>query len=94
MNLRIKRHDFEEAVGTRAYSRLPHLFFIGFLAFEHAAELKLLLACVFLELGLPARLTGHLLAAGVLNGLTCLKVETFQTTVTCDILELFHSVTC
>jgi hypothetical protein len=94
VNLRVKRHDLEEAVGARAYTRLPHLLLIGFLALEHAPELKLLLACVFLKLGLPARLTGHLLAARVHNGLTCLEVETLQTTVTCYILELFHTVTC
>ena len=42
MNLRIERHNFEETVSTGAYTRLLHLFFVGFLALEHAAELKLL----------------------------------------------------
>ena len=48
---------------------------------------------MFLELGKPAGLTSDLLATGVLNGFPILLVETFETPVTCDVLELFHAVT-
>jgi hypothetical protein len=92
VNLRIERHNVQETVSASAYTRLLHLFFVGFLALEHAPELKLLID-VFFELGLPAGLTGHLLATGVLNGLPVLLVETLETPVTCDVLELLHPVT-
>ena len=91
MNLRIQRHDFKETVCTGAYARVLQFFFVRFLALEHAPELKLTL--VFLELGKPAGLTSDLLATGVLNGFPILLVETFETPVTCDVLELFHAVT-
>lgn len=48
---------------------------------------------MFLELGKPAGLTSDLFATGVLNGFPILLVETFETPVTCDVLELFHPVT-
>lgn len=65
MNLGIKRHDLEEAVGTATYPWLFHLLFIRFFALEHAAELKLLtiIPNVFFELSLPTRFTSYLLAA-------------------------------
>ena len=92
VNLRIQRHNFKETVSTAAYAWLLHLFFVRFLALEHAPELKLL-SLVFLELGKPAGLTSDLFATGVLNGFPILLVETFETPVTCDVFELFHPVT-
>lgn len=92
MNLRIQRHDFNETVCTRAYAWVLQFFLVRFFALEHALELKLL-SLVFLELGKPAGLTSDLLATGVLNGFPILLVETFETPVTCDVLELFHAVT-
>ena len=72
VNLRVERHDLQEAVSAAAHPRLAPLLFVGFFAPEHAAELT----AALLELGLPAGLASDLLAARVLNGLPRLEVET------------------
>jgi len=87
-HLWVKWHHLQESVSPRAHPRLLVSAVGCLLALESAAETP-----VFSELRTPARLASNFFAAGVLDGLTSLQVESLQAKVTCDVLQLLHPIT-